>query len=195
MTVWSAIELQKVFHCLFLEEVFFLESIVKSVKTSPCVILNIGAGAGTSGLTFSESRRDIILHTVDIRKESHPLGCLSAELDVMSRAGFSHMLNRTWFQHHMPSQELSKIWGEKTDFLTIDILFIDGEHTYRGCKADIEGFFPYVRKGGFILVHDYNKLFLGHPKDLPGVTRAVNETLPDIADYYDTVVSTVAYKK
>ena len=36
----------------------------------------------------------------------------------------------------------------------VDFLFIDGDHTYDGVKADFEMYSPLVRKGGLIALHD-----------------------------------------
>jgi len=37
---------------------------------------------------------------------------------------------------------------------SIDILFIDGDHTYLGCKGDYEKYEPFVVSGGLIFIHD-----------------------------------------
>ncbi len=44
----------------------------------------------------------------------------------------------------------------------IDVLFIDGDHTYKGVKKDYENFSPFVRKGGLIAFHD----IVEHPNEL-----------------------------
>lgn len=49
-----------------------------------------------------------------------------------------------------------------------DFVFIDGDHSYDGCKADIEAYRPLVRPGGLLSGHDYK------PK-WPGVMQAVDE--------------------
>jgi len=36
----------------------------------------------------------------------------------------------------------------------IDFLFIDGDHRYEGVKTDFEMYFPLVRSGGLIALHD-----------------------------------------
>lgn len=36
----------------------------------------------------------------------------------------------------------------------LDLLFIDGDHTYRGCKGDFDLYGKLVRKGGLIAFHD-----------------------------------------
>lgn len=37
---------------------------------------------------------------------------------------------------------------------TIDVLFIDGDHSYEMAKADFTRFEPFVRPGGLIYMHD-----------------------------------------
>lgn len=46
-------------------------------------------------------------------------------------------------------------------------LFIDADHSYKGCKADFEAWSPLVRSGGEIAFHDSNK---------PEVTRVIEES-------------------
>ncbi len=36
----------------------------------------------------------------------------------------------------------------------VDVLFIDGDHTYDGCLADWRMYSPLVRPGGLVLLHD-----------------------------------------
>jgi len=43
----------------------------------------------------------------------------------------------------------------------IDFLFIDGDHTYEGCKKDFEMYSLLVRKGGIIAFHDITR----HPAE------------------------------
>ena len=38
--------------------------------------------------------------------------------------------------------------------LSIDFLFIDADHSYEAVKADWNGWFPKVRRGGYIALHD-----------------------------------------
>jgi len=52
----------------------------------------------------------------------------------------------------------------------IDFIFIDGDHSYAACKADIEAWAPFVKRGGVIAFHDF-----GSRAD--GVTRAIFETI------------------
>ncbi|HRA67059.1 MAG TPA: class I SAM-dependent methyltransferase, partial [Caldilinea sp.] len=52
---------------------------------------------------------------------------------------------------------------------TVDLCFIDGDHSYAGCKADLMNWLPHVREGGIVAFHD-----CGAPQ-CEGVERAINE--------------------
>ena len=62
----------------------------------------------------------------------------------------------------------------------LDFLFIDGDHTYGGVRADFEMYAPLVRKGGIVAFHDIAK----HPVEIEcEVDRFWNE----IRQRYDHV--------
>lgn len=67
----------------------------------------------------------------------------------------------------MKSERAVKKYGDKS----LDFVFVDGDHSYEGCKQDIELWLPKVKKGGWIGGHDYK-----HSKAaLHGVDKAVEE--------------------
>ena len=53
---------------------------------------------------------------------------------------------------------------------SLDLVFIDGDHSYGAVKADIEAWWPKVKFGGVLAGHDYRGKFAG-------VCKAVNEVL------------------
>jgi hypothetical protein len=96
----------------------------------------------------------------------------------MRRAGLAGEMNVRWFQWHIASQELCHLrWFDA------DMVFFDGDHSYEGCRADILGYLPMVRRGGIMAVHDYDKGIVPvtengpHPMVWEGVNRAVDEFL------------------
>ena len=67
---------------------------------------------------------------------------------------------------------------------SIDVLYLDGDHSYEGVKKDIEIGWPKVKKGGWMMGHDYEtnaaKTKTGYAF---GVKKAVEEFLaahPDL---------------
>lgn len=173
--------LRDAFKYFFPRELPLLKTIPYLVSNSPCVVINIGAGAGTSGLAFIETRQDLILHTVDVTNVDSPLGSLYSERVVFEQAGYAPLMGDRWFQHHNDSKRLAQHWQGP-----VDIVFIDGDHSYEGCKGDILGWLPHIsnnKGGGFMVIHDYLKEGVPfdpngpHPKPWPGVTQAVNEFL------------------
>jgi predicted O-methyltransferase YrrM len=82
-------------------------------------------------------------------------------------------------------QRLHLIRGDSHEFETqarvkailgnqkLDLLFIDGDHTYDGVKHDFHLYAPLVRKGGVVAFHDIAE----HPRDTGcEVSRFWNET-------------------
>lgn len=61
------------------------------------------------------------------------------------------------------SPTIAKDWIGK-----IEVIFIDGDHTYEGCKADIDAWYPRMAKNGVMLFHDADE-------SSPGVVRAIEE--------------------
>jgi predicted O-methyltransferase YrrM len=147
------------FGYLYQAELDLLRELVLDLPPNP-VIVNIGAGAGTSGLLFLETRPDTIVYTIDIQNASSPLGCLTGERRVVDEAGLSHLLGHRWFQLEGRSQEIGKIWmglASSLDHLEVDLLFIDGDHSFEGCMGDLMAWHSHVNNGGLIAVHDYDK--------------------------------------
>lgn len=164
---------------LFPGELKALKELARLLPPSP-IVVNIGAGGGTSGLAFMESRPDLRLVTIDIQDESSPFGCLEAERDVITKAGLDSPRHR---QILGDSVEVAARW----DGGKVNMVFVDGNHSFEGCKGDLLGWIPHIEKGGLLLVHDYGKEKvykredlpegLPHPRPWPGVDKAVDSLL------------------
>jgi predicted O-methyltransferase YrrM len=64
----------------------------------------------------------------------------------------------------------------------LDLVFIDGDHTFEGCLADVQRFVPRVRPGGYFVLHDYFGWYDEHGQNRSPVRRVIRETLlPDPA--------------
>jgi predicted O-methyltransferase YrrM len=190
---------QEAFGYLFADEVAALKTLAQGLPDNPTIV-NIGAGAGTSGLAFVESRPDVTLITVDIQDESSPFGCLQGERLVFESAGYSHLAGVRWHQIHGHSAEVGRGWANAP----VDMVFVDADHSYEGCRADIEAWIPNLKAGGILAVHDYRKdeAFAQpddgrkrpHPMAWPGVDRAVDELLVGVYPLVMQVDSLIAFR-
>lgn len=68
-------------------------------------------------------------------------------------------LLRSIFKRHGVGANVDLIVGDsqqtKYDHIKpVDLLFIDGDHSYAGCSADIRNWFDLVVPGGYVLFHD-----------------------------------------
>ena len=67
----------------------------------------------------------------------------------------------------LDSVRASRLFLPNLRFRSIDMVFIDADHSYEAAKQDIEAWYPLIKKGGIISGHDYGSY--------QGVIRAVNE--------------------
>jgi predicted O-methyltransferase YrrM len=59
-----------------------------------------------------------------------------------------------------------------------DLVFIDADHSYEGCRGDIGAYLPLVKPGGIISGHDFH---------WPGVERAARELLAPVQRGPDSI--------
>jgi len=79
----------------------------------------------------------------------------STKVDFLNSLRVAGVMEQVGF-HHALSKEVSSSWNEP-----IRLLWIDGDHTYRGAKDDFDGFAPHVKPGGVIALHDALNAFSG----------------------------------
>jgi len=145
-------------------EAGILVDLARSLPKNP-IVVNIGAGAGTSGLAFLESREDLTLFSIDNEGGVNPLGGLGNERQTMQEAGFAQ--EARFKQVLGDSKAVAKQWPHGL----VDMVFVDGDHSYEGVKGDVEAWLALVKPGGIIAFHDFlHSLY-------PGVTQAVGELM------------------
>lgn len=144
-------------HYLFDGEVFALYALSASLPDEARIV-NIGAGSGTSSLALREANHYAEMWTVDI-SPSGPLGGLENERNAFESTGYT-----------LPNQVLcdSKEFGRSWHYPPVDFVFVDGDHSYEGCWGDLEAWWPHLKEGGYMAIHDYG------PSVWPDVKRAVD---------------------
>jgi len=47
--------------------------------------------------------------------------------------------------------------AQRFENLSVDFVFVDADHSYEGCKADIDAYWPKIKHGGWLSGHDYDR--------------------------------------
>jgi cephalosporin hydroxylase len=147
----------------------FLELLV---ARAPRVVLEIGtADGGTLFLFTRVADPGALMISVDL--PGGPFG-----------GGYASWKAALYRSFARPGQEIHLLRGDSHDPSTakrvterlgnepVDLLFIDGDHTYEGVKADFETYSPLVRSGGLIAFHD---IVPGSEEAVGGVPRFWDE--------------------
>ncbi len=175
-------ELAQAFGYLTLDEVAFIKELVASLPKDPLVI-NIGAGVGTSALAMLEAREDVELITIDAFRGPRPEGGLANEMVALKEASIN--LDR-YVQIEGDSLEVVGAWER-----SIDLLFIDGNHSYNHVEIEIGLWMLHLHDKGIIALHDCR--LANDIEDVwPGVRQAVDELLTGkhlLIGYVDTLIA------
>jgi len=117
-------------------------------QAPPKVVLEIGTASGATIMLFAcVSDGEATLVTVDL-----PLGISRERLVRSAARGPRQTIRALRTDSHAAETKASvqELLGGRP----VDFLFIDGDHSYEGVKADFETYAPFVRPGGFIAFHD-----------------------------------------
>lgn len=95
--------------------------------------------------------------------------------------GFENIID----ENMADSIQFSRTWDQK-----IDMLFIDAGHTFDAVSADYKAWQKYIKRGGYIVFHDYKPMW-------PGVMQLIDETvlLDEKWIHPETVVSMISLQR
>jgi predicted O-methyltransferase YrrM len=167
MNYKSAYDIAEAFGYLTEGEVYSLKKLVRLLPENPVVVI-IGVGAGTSSVAVLEERDDLRLISIDIRQDS-PFGGLQNELNAIELRGID--VKDRHEQILGDSKRVAKDFDRK-----VDMVFIDGDHSYVGCAGDIRGWVRHVKPTGIIAIDDYGANKHGDER-WPAVKEAVDDLL------------------
>ena len=154
------------------------QALLKWLPAGPCRGFEIGVFKGRNARVILQQRRDVHLTLVDLWDRQPDGNSYHKSKDHKTTIPAKH-----WPRIYSAAVGSVRFAAERADFVrewshvaadryadrSFDFGFIDGDHSYEGCKRDIEAWWPKIRERGFIGGHDY------HNKNFPGVTRAVEE--------------------
>ena len=130
---------------------------VGSYRGKSCVLLTLGSTDSGGKVTAIDPH----LRQVDDRAEY-----ADDDAETLRAAIARHGVGDRVDHKVMTSAEARAEWPADK---SIDMLWIDGDHSYEGAKHDFEAWKDLVAPGGVIAGHDY--------KTKPGVKRAWDETV------------------
>jgi predicted O-methyltransferase YrrM len=113
----------------------------------PRVVCEIGAaGGGTTFLFARFSAPDALLVSLDLAFDEARARAVS----TFARAGQRLVcLRRDSHDEETARAVEAELGGRR-----LDLLFIDGDHSYEGVRRDFEMYGPLVRPGGLVVFHD-----------------------------------------
>lgn len=119
-------------------------------KKSDGFIVEIGSFVGASCVFIASSIKEGKILCID-----------TWENDAMSE-GKKNTWDEFCLNTYEFEQKIIKIKGFSNEVVEkvrkiapqIDMLFIDGDHSYEGCKMDFDLYFPLIKKSGIIIFHD-----------------------------------------
>jgi cephalosporin hydroxylase len=125
------------------ELVAFLD---RAVSLCPVAVCEIGAASGGTLCALAHVSRPSIMISVDIDFTTARLRALPrlgrSDQTIACIAGDSH-------SEPVRARVEALLGGRR-----LDLLFIDGDHSYEGVRRDFESYSPLVRAGGLIAFHD-----------------------------------------
>lgn len=120
----------------------------------PKVVVEIGTARGGMLFCFCQlAARDATLVSIDLPGAPNCGGQTALEREVFATFGPpTQTMHFIPADSHLPSsrERLREILAGRT----VDLLFIDGDHSYAGCMADFEMYREFVGPDGLIVFHD-----------------------------------------
>ena len=124
----------------------------------PCIVVEVGTGKGNSFTAIAyglEQHKDVKIYSVD-RGE-----CVEGRQRIKDAE-----VPSVWYELY---QADSVLWGFKF-LLPVDMVYIDGDHTFTGLSADLALWTDNLKVGGILAFDDYLPIH-------PGVMQAVDAWL------------------
>lgn len=158
------------------DSVHVLYGLVRGLR--PDVIVEIGSARGKSTCALALACRQngkgkvyaIDPHDVNAWTELHTNG---ETLPFLRERLASYELGSWCEILRADSQSAARSWTQ-----SIDLLFIDGDHSFEGVRHDFEAFSPWLHQASLVVFHDttweHHKDHIGYREDM-GVPRYMHE--------------------
>lgn len=157
------------------DELEFMRDRMSKMIPSNANIVMIGAGPGMLifSLLDSEESENWKITIIDLDS----IQWAKAHYGQAKSFVASYVGKITWIEGY-DSYDIGMKWNGGS----IDLLIIDGDHTERGVRRDMQAWLPHVSKNGIVFHHDY--LFAGTRWDEKG-----REIYPETQPFVDEVMN------
>lgn len=176
--------------------------LIKTIRSVPRygAVAEVGSWTGGSALTMlgASSRNHKMLYFYFIDPWRYGEGECAPELSQNAREikqKFGKTIKEIFQKRvfaYKGKYKMIELDSEKASkrFLpeTLDMVFLDGDHSYKGVKKDIECWYPKLKMGGILCGHDYGR------KEY-GVTEAVNYYFSDVENTARSMWKTIKKEK
>lgn len=148
--------------------------VLKRLPAAPCTAVEVGVFLGEMSGDLLSHHPHMILYMVDMwshipgntayaQSNDGAVGVLNADPDGVYRAAMAN--TETFRSRRSVIRSASIDAALSINDASMDLVFIDAEHTMSGCLVDCMSWWPKVRPGGWLGGHDYQ---------WPGVAQAVD---------------------
>lgn len=159
-------KITSIFTHLTLKERYLLSELAQMLPSN-AIVVEIGSylGASTCFLAFGLSLKNGVVYAVDTWTN---IGMSEGTRDTYQEFLSNTASMQRWIRPLRGySETIAKDFSEK-----IDLLFIDGDHSYEGVSTDLRVWLPKMKNAGIIAFHDYSWA--------EGVRRVVEEFVAPI---------------
>lgn len=103
-------------------------------------VVETGRMHGGSTFLLACANREVPIHSIDIEPQND-----DRLREILKRQGFGDNVDLI-----VGDSQRTKY----PQIAEIDLLFVDGDHSYEGCTRDLENWYPNLVPGGHVILHD-----------------------------------------
>ena len=152
-----------------------------SLWPQPAVIAEVGVGLGD----FSQQILGVCRPRQFIAIDSFTLHRLDSLWGKSIRDHFGEKTHEEFYRHRFASEiatgTVAVMNGNSSDMISalpdqsVDVFYVDADHSYEGVHRDLEALRPKVKPDGWIVMNDYTPAEIGLSNEPYGVIQATNE--------------------